>query len=99
MSRDADQSRAGGLEPPVQLECEEQGGELGLGVGAPARVVAFALQIVEAHMASLVVVAAHGHDASVRPLFKEGQQEARQGEMAEMIGPELELKAIGRLSV
>jgi hypothetical protein len=43
-----------------------------------------------------VVLAADGHDTSVRPLVQEGQQEAGQREMPEMIGPELKLKTVGR---
>jgi hypothetical protein len=98
MSRDADQSPAGGLKPPVELECEKQVGELGLRVGSPARVATLTLQVVEPHLPTFVAVAADGHNPGVGP-FKEWQQEASQREMAEMVGPELKLKAVGRLSV
>src|ERR1700687_1681130 len=96
MSRDADQSPASGLEPPFELESEKQVGELGLSVGAPSRVPAFALQVVEPHLPAPVVLAADGHNTSVWPFVQERQQEAGQREMPEMIGPELELKAIDR---
>src|ERR1700737_3396450 len=95
MSRDADQTPARGLEPSVELESKEQVGELGLSVRSPARVAAFPFQVVEPHLSGLVVVAADSHNSSVGLLAKEGQQEAGQREMAEMIGPELKLESVG----
>src|ERR1700726_3955018 len=98
MRRDADQRPAADLQPSVELECEEQICEFGLGVRPPARVTALALQVVELHPPAFVVVAADSHDASVG-LIKNWEQESSQCEVAQMIGPELKLEAIGCPSV
>jgi hypothetical protein len=74
MRRDADQPPAGRLEPSFELEGEEKVGQLGLGIGSPARVPAFTLQVVERHLTAPVVLAADGHHASVGPIVQEGQQ-------------------------
>jgi len=57
--------------------------------------VALPLQIVEPHLPGLVAVAADRYETGVGPLVEEGQQKPSQREMAEMIGPELKLKAVG----
>src|SRR5439155_3678204 len=57
--------RAGGAQTAVQLEGEEQGRQLRLGVGAPAAVAALALEVVEVDATHAVKRAAYRDDPRV----------------------------------
>src|SRR5947209_3302526 len=80
----------------LQLEGEEQVGELRLPVCAPAAIVALSLQIVEVDLAHAMRAAAHRHDARVGPSFHQPDEHPRQREVPEMVRAELQLEAVAR---
>jgi hypothetical protein len=81
---------------PLQLAGEEQVGQLGLAVDAPAVVaVALPVEVVEAHPADPVRARGDGHDAA----GDVPQQEVGQREVPEVVGAELRLEAVDGLGL
>jgi hypothetical protein len=83
-------------QPPVQLEREEQVRQLRLSVGVPAEVATIAVEIVERDAAHLVRGARERHDSGILAPLHQLQQERGQQEVAEVVGAELKLEAVGR---
>jgi len=90
--------RASCPEPAIELEREEQVGELRLRVRAPALVTAAALKVVEVDPPRPMCATGHGDDTSVFPLLHRADQKTREGKVAEVVRPELELEPIRCLS-
>jgi len=83
MSGQALDSRPAGPQAAVELQREQQVGELGLPVGAPARVAALGLEVVEVDAPHLVRVAAQRHHAGVGVALHEADQATAEREVAE----------------
>ena len=84
--------RARLVEPALELEREEQVGELGLPVGAPARVAAaLPVEVVEVDRARC---GARRRRRSTTRSVTCGQQQVGQREVAEVVGAELHLEAV-----
>src|SRR5437870_5361757 len=86
--------RAGGAQAAVKLEHEEQVRQLRLAVGAPTAVVALPLEVVEVDPARAVRAAAHSHHPRVVSASHRLDEQAGEGEVAQVIGAELELEAV-----
>ena len=96
MGAGRDDVQTGGAQPPVELEDEHGVGQLGLVVGAPGPVAVLGLQVVEVDaFGRLVPVAADGDHPAAGPPGQGGQEPAGQREMAEVVGAELPLVALG----
>ena len=82
--------------PSLQLVGEHQVGQLGLAVGGDAVVVAVQLQVVEVDAAATHAVtrAADGHHARARRGQHPIEQQAGEGEVAEVVGAELQFEAV-----
>src|SRR5438552_1861301 len=63
--------------------------------GAPAAVAALALEVVEVDTAHAVRAAADGNDAGVVAAGHPVEEQSSEGEVAEVVGPELELEPVG----
>jgi hypothetical protein len=96
MGRHRDRRGAAARESALQLEGEEEVGELALPIGPPGPVGALALEVVEANAPDAVHGAAHGHHPRARGRQQQVQQEPGQREVAEVVGAELHLEAVGR---
>ena len=95
VGRNTANDRTGSAQPAIELQREEQVGELRLAVGAPAVVAAFALEVVELHAPDAVRSAAERHHPrGVAPLHRVNEQ-AGQREVTQVVGPELKLEAVG----
>ena len=95
---DAHRVRVGALETAVEFESEEKVRELGAAVGGPGFVVVLPVEVVKVHGGSAVRDGADGDDARRHGrigLKDRGEQEAGEGEVAEMVGAELELESVG----
>jgi hypothetical protein len=79
---------------PLQLEGEEQAGELRLTIGPHRLVAPRRVQIVEVDRAVPRGNARQRDDARVRPIAQQRHEVGRQGEVAEIVGAELQLEAI-----
>jgi hypothetical protein len=98
MDDDAHGGSVRALETAVEFESEEKIGELGAAVRGPRLVVVFPVEVVEVHGGSAVGNGADGDDAWRRGrcgLKDRWEQEAGEGEVAEVVGAELELESIG----
>jgi pimeloyl-ACP methyl ester carboxylesterase len=85
-------ARAGGRQPALKLGGEQQVGELGLPVGAPRLVgLALPVEVVEVDRAHAVACRGDRHDASGHML----EHQVGEREVAEVVGAELQLKAVG----
>jgi hypothetical protein len=83
-------------ESALQLVGEHQVGELGLAVGGGATVRALPLQVVEVDGGpDAVTGAADRHHPGARDGQEPLQQQAGEREVAEVVGAELELEAVG----
>src|SRR5207237_1942105 len=89
----------GGLEPPGELERKQQVGQLRLRVRPPAGVVTLAREVAEFDQPSEVGHAADGHHAGARLFLERAQQQAGQRKVPEVVGAQLELKAVRRPGV
>lgn len=78
----------------VEFKREQKVRQLGLRVGRPGSVASLALQVVETDPALFMGHAAHRDDPGSRPRHQPGQKQAREGEVPEMIGAELQLESI-----
>ena len=93
----ADGRRLRRPQPPVELEGEEQVGQLGLEVGLPPVVgAAFPQQVAQVHMAEAGDHARHRHHPGAGRRREERQQPGRQGEVAEVVHAHVGLEPVGR---
>ena len=87
--------RSRGPQPPVQLQAEQGVGQLGVVVGLPAAIAALVVEIAEVEPAQPMHDAGDGDHSAARPMEQGGQQPTGEGEVAEVVGAELELNALG----
>ena len=83
------------VEPALELGGEQQVRQLALAVGAPPLVATLAHEVVEVHAPHAVGAGRHRDDPRARPGDQCGQEEAGEREVAEVVGPELHLEAVG----
>jgi hypothetical protein len=91
-----EQAPARRVAPPLQFQRKHQACELGLPVRLPWRVHARALQVVEINEGSPVRQAAEADDARRACPAQQRHQPGRERKVAQMVGAELHLEAIGR---
>src|SRR5208282_2956353 len=96
MARDAHQFCAGSVGSPLQLEGEQQVGELALPVSHPLAVAMLPLEIVETNAAHAMRAAADVDDPGALGGAQAIEQQAGQREMPQVIGAELHLEAVRR---
>src|SRR5450759_832745 len=89
--------RSGWPPAAVLLKGEVQVRQLRLSVSAPTTVLALTLEVVEGDAAHSVSPAADSNDTRVAAPLHEIDKETREGEVAQVVGSELELEAIRRL--
>jgi hypothetical protein len=95
MSGDRAHSAAGRGEPALELECEQEVGQLGVAVGAEVVVGALLpVEVVEVQVAEAVQLGGDRHD----PIGDAGEQQVGQGERSEVVDADLGLP-LGRSPV
>ena len=99
MARDAEQFCAGCVGSPLQLEGEQQVGELALPVSHPLAVALLPLQIVESNFAHAMRATGDVGDPCAFGGEQPIEQQAGQREMPQVIGAELHLEAVHREAV
>src|SRR3954470_229845 len=95
MGDGGDHARPGGPSSAVELESEENVGELRAAVRQPLAVGALPLEIVEVHATDLVAEARDRHDAASGPRLQLRQEESGQRVVTEMVGAQLHLESLG----
>src|SRR5580698_8490077 len=95
MHRYAGQPAAGGSGPAVKFAGEEDVRQLRVVIGVPGHVAALTLEVVEFDLAGAVCQRGHGYDTRGGSASELRQQQAGEREVAEVIGPELPLEAVG----
>ena len=98
MGEQADDRRAGRAQATIQLQAEDSVGELRLPVGLARGVAVYELEVVEVDVAGLVLEARERDYARGLGPPEPLEQQPRQSEMAQVVGPELELEAVGGLA-
>ena len=92
MCRDSSDRRVGCGQPTLELECEQQVGQLRLLVRGPGPVCAsFPVEVVQRNRAATVRPGGDGHHS----IGHVRQQQVGEREVAEVVGADLQLKAIG----
>ncbi|KAF0653596.1 TetR family transcriptional regulator [Cyanobium sp. Copco_Reservoir_LC18] len=81
-------------EAPLQLQGEHHVGQLALAVGPPAVVAALALEIVEGDAAEVLGPGGDGDHPGAGPVAQQGQQGEGEGDVAQVVGAELELETL-----
>jgi len=101
VSGDGEDAAAAGAETAVELEGEHEVGQLGLAIDLLGRVAPLVLEVGEVDATVLVGDGGDGDDAwglgGVRGgcALERGEEESGQGEVAEDVGAELQLEAVG----
>ncbi len=95
MGEDAADGAGGGVQAPVEFVAEDGVGELGLVVAVHGGVGAFAGGVVEGDSGPAVVEGGDGDHPRVPPLGEAVEQQRGEGEVAEVVGGELQFVAVG----